>query len=200
MVVSAAVPIEVTEVAHEQEVVDSLGRRVAQARRAAGLTLAAVAQRADMSAAYISQIESGTANPTVRSLGRMAAAMGVTLAELFGSSGGDQLPVPRFEPRFATAPRAAVTPGAEGIWDLTATGSSRVFARLVHGQPGDHADPISHPGEEFMTVLAGRCQLRVGDLVREMNTFDVCHFTASDPHHITGVSDDLLLLVVLTEE
>ncbi|NJC74062.1 helix-turn-helix domain-containing protein [Planosporangium thailandense] len=184
----------------DDQVVESLGRRVARTRHAAELTLAAVAQRADVSAAYISQIESATANPTVRSLARIAAAMGVSVGELFGSTGDDQLPTPRFEPRFATAPRAALTPGASGIWDLTAAGSARIFARLVHGEPGDHADPVSHPGEEFVAVLAGRCHLRVGDRVRELKAFDACHFAASDPHHITDVSDDLLLLVILTEE
>ena len=84
-------PTEAVEAAADQSVA-SLGRRFAAARRAAGLTLAAVAERSDVSAAYISQIESGTANPTVRSLAAAAAAVGVSLGELFGATGDEQLP------------------------------------------------------------------------------------------------------------
>jgi transcriptional regulator with XRE-family HTH domain len=195
----ATMPTEAVEAAADQSVA-SLGRRFAAARRAAGLTLAAVAERSDVSAAYISQIESGTANPTVRSLAAAAAAVGVGLGELFGTTGGEQLPTPRFEPRFGTVPRAALTPGVHGIWDLTAIGSARMFARLVHGEAGDHRSPISHPGEEFVAVLAGRCQLRVGGLVHEMQALDACHLAASDPHQITETTEDLLLLIILTEE
>jgi len=170
---------------------------VARARTAAGLTLTELALRAEVSTAYISQIESAAANPTVRSLARLAAAMGTTLGELFGATGDDRPPAPRFEPRFATAPRAATAPAVDGIWDLTATGSGRISTRLVRGAAGDHASPISHPGEELVTVLAGGCELHVGGLVRDLRAFDACHFAADDPHHIAHPSDDLLLLVVL---
>ena len=179
---------------------ESIGRRVARARGAAGLTLAALAQRADVSTAYISQIESATANPTVRSLARLAAGMGTTLGELFGAGQDDRLPAPRFEPRFATTPRAARALGVEAIWDLTATGSGRINTRLVRGTAGDHASPISHPGEEFVAVLAGACELHVGGLVRDLKPFDACHFASDDPHHIARPSDDLLLLVVLSND
>ncbi len=178
---------------------DELGERVARARRGADLTLATVAARAEVSAGYVSQIESATANPTVRSLARVAAAIGTTLGELLGAGEEAAAPDRRFEARFATTPRAATTPGTQGIWDLTAIGASRLAARLVHGAGGDHASPVSHPGEEFVTVLAGRCSLHVGGLVRDLKPFDGCHLAATDPHHIDNASDDLLLLVVLAQ-
>jgi transcriptional regulator with XRE-family HTH domain len=177
----------------DEAALDGLGERVAQARRRADLTLATVAQRAEVSAGYVSQIESSSANPTVRSLARVATAIGTSLGELLGAGTTS----PRFEPRFATTPRAATAPGVEGIWDLTALGAGRLAARLVRGPGGDHAEPVTHPGEEFLTVLAGRCTLHVGGLARDLRAFDGCHLAATDPHHIDNASDDLLLLVVL---
>ena len=182
----------------DDPVLDGLGERVAQARRRADLTLATVAQRAEVSAGYVSQIESASANPTVRSLARVAAAIGTSLGELLGA--GAPTTEPRFEPRFATTPRAATAPGVEGIWDLTALGAQRLGARLVRGPGGDHAEPVTHAGEEFLTVLAGRCTLHVGGLSRDLRAFDGCHLAATDPHHIDNASDDLLLLVVLTHD
>ncbi|GAB1646369.1 helix-turn-helix domain-containing protein [Krasilnikovia sp. MM14-A1259] len=184
----------------DDEAVRTLAARVARARRAAGLTLAAVADRAGVSAAYVSQIESAAANPTVRSLARVAEALGTTPGELLGPPSGEPPRGRRFEPRFAPTPRAATTAGVQAIWDLTAMDSTRIGVRLVRGDAGDHASSVGHPGEEFLMVLAGRCHLHVGGRTRELGPFDACHYAACDPHHIDGASEDLLLLVVLTDD
>ncbi|MET8861193.1 XRE family transcriptional regulator, partial [Streptomyces sp. NPDC004579] len=173
----------------------------ARVRRAAGLTLSAVATRAGVSPAYVSQMESGAANPTVRTLGQIADALGATPAELLGGTGPvTATPAPSFPPRFAPAPLLAQADGHHGIWDLTAPGASRIGARLLHADLGDHDHPTAHPGEEFALVLAGSCRVSVGGVVRLLRRADSCHFAATDEHHFTDPSDDLLMLVVLTEE
>jgi transcriptional regulator with XRE-family HTH domain len=48
-----------------------VGRRIAAARRRAGLTLAVVAERSGVSVTYVSEIETGAANPTLRALDRI---------------------------------------------------------------------------------------------------------------------------------
>jgi muramoyltetrapeptide carboxypeptidase len=60
-----------------------IGARVAAARRRCGLTLAAIAARNGVSPAYLSQIEAGTANPTLRTLASVADALGVEVGALF---------------------------------------------------------------------------------------------------------------------
>ncbi|MGW1035382.1 helix-turn-helix domain-containing protein [Streptomyces antibioticus] len=182
---------------------DVLAASVARVRRAAGLTLSAVAARAGVSPAYVSQVESGTANPTVRTLSQIADALGVTPAELLGGvppGAAVSAPAPGFPPRFAPAPLLARTDGHHGIWDLTAPGAHRVGARLLHADLGDHDHPTAHSGEEFVLVLAGSCRVSVAGTVRLLRPADSCHFAATDEHHFTDASDDLLMLVVLTEE
>ncbi|WP_234344708.1 helix-turn-helix domain-containing protein, partial [Streptomyces sp. NRRL B-3253] len=66
-----------------------LAKVVASARRTAGLTLAATAAGSGLSPAYVSQIESGSANPTVRSLAQLAGVLGLELHELLGAGPGD---------------------------------------------------------------------------------------------------------------
>jgi transcriptional regulator with XRE-family HTH domain len=163
--------------------------------------LAAVAHRSGLSPAYISQIESAQANPTITTLVRVAAALDLTPEDLLGGVTDDRArATPEFEARVTTVPQAAVSALGHGIWDLTANGSSLLVSRLVRGPAGDHSQPITHSGEEFLTVLAGRCRVTVGGLTRELGRFDSCHLAASQIHQISDVSDDLLLLVVLTEE
>lgn len=181
---------------------DVLAASVARVRRAAGLTLSAVAARAGVSPAYVSQMESGAANPTVRTLCQIADALGATPAELLGGTGPvtPAAAAPGFPPRFAPAPLLARAEGHHGIWDLTAPGASRIGARLLHADLGDHDHPTTHSGEEFALVLSGSCRVSVGGVVRLLRPTDSCHFAATDEHHFTDPSDDLLMLVVLTEE
>lgn len=186
------------EVDPGNEAATEVGERLARVRGASGLTLATVANRSGMSPGFLSQIESGTANPTIATLAKVAAALGCTLGQLFGDTGGQ--PVEQvFAPRFAALPTAARGTEEVGVWDLTAAGSSRLVARLVRGAASDHIRPVSHPGEEFVCVLAGSCRISVGGLVHELGTHDACHFAASDVHQVSDGSDDLLLVIVVTE-
>lgn len=178
-----------------------LGARVAEARVRAGLTLAAVAERDGVSQAYLSQIEAGSANPTVRTLSRLATVLGTDLAWLFGNSRtGEPLAPAGFEAYHSPAALTTRTAGGHGIWDLTAVGSSRLAARRVHGTAGDHAEPLSHSGEELVIVLRGTCTLSVDGQTHPLAIGDACHFAAARLHQITDASPDLTLSIVLSEE
>lgn len=66
-----------------------LGHRIKQQRRKLQLTVAALAAAADISPAYVSSIENGSAVPSLSVLARVAHALDLTLAELLrGSSSG----------------------------------------------------------------------------------------------------------------
>ncbi len=60
-----------------------LGRQVASYRKAAGLTQEAVAERAKVAPETISRLERGSTVPSLKTLERVAEAMGVALKDLF---------------------------------------------------------------------------------------------------------------------
>ena len=60
------------------DVVSQLGRNVRTIRLGAGLSQEELAVRAGLKRSYLSDLERGTRNPTVRALGRIADALGVT--------------------------------------------------------------------------------------------------------------------------
>lgn len=64
------------------ELVRLLGRNVRTHRRRRGLSQETLAFEAGMKRAYLSDLERGTRNPSVRALGRLAEALGVSAAEL----------------------------------------------------------------------------------------------------------------------
>ena len=59
-----------------------LGRNVRRLRHTRGMSQEQLAFEAGMKRAYLSDLERGTRNPSVRALARLAAALGVNAGEL----------------------------------------------------------------------------------------------------------------------
>ncbi|PYM09134.1 MAG: hypothetical protein DMD82_00930 [Candidatus Rokuibacteriota bacterium] len=61
----------------------SLGERIRQLRAERGLQQRQLAEKADLTPSMVSQIESGRLTPSLHTLGKVAAALGVSIAALF---------------------------------------------------------------------------------------------------------------------
>ncbi len=61
----------------------TFGQRVRELRKARGFSQEELAHRAGLHYTYIGGIERGERNPALINIGRIAAALGVSLAELF---------------------------------------------------------------------------------------------------------------------
>lgn len=76
------------------DLVRLLGENVRRLRTAKGLSQEELAFAADMKRSYLSDLERGTRNPSVRALGRLAEALEVEAGELLrkgqqATAGGD---------------------------------------------------------------------------------------------------------------
>jgi len=65
------------------DVLDQLGKRIKYLRKERHLTILQLALKADMTKSYLSDLERGCRNPTVKVLNRLSTALGVTIEELF---------------------------------------------------------------------------------------------------------------------
>ncbi|WP_053226064.1 helix-turn-helix domain-containing protein [Solirubrobacter soli] len=75
---------------------EAVGRRIRATREALGLSQAALADRLDVSPAYLNKLEAGRGNPTIGSLARIATALGCRLAidfELMQQTGSSAVDV-----------------------------------------------------------------------------------------------------------
>lgn len=68
--------------AKRDHTLSAFGLNVLRRREAKGLSQEKLAEKADLDRTYISGIERGVRNPGLRSLVRLAKALGVTTAEL----------------------------------------------------------------------------------------------------------------------
>lgn len=143
---------------------DSVGSRprlaalLARLRAERGLTLDVLAEASGVSRAFISQIESGRANPTLATLDRLAGALGTPAADLLSDGAGRS----EFEPVLRPArPVGEWAPGAGRTYQLSAPEARRLAVHLTDGAAADHELWVEHPGEEFCLVLAGTYRLHL---------------------------------------
>ena len=70
-----------SEIEHD-EIVERFARRLRELRTGQGMTQADLAQRAKVTATYISKLESAGAAPGIDLVGKLAAALGVSISDL----------------------------------------------------------------------------------------------------------------------
>ncbi|NHI17894.1 helix-turn-helix domain-containing protein [Microbacterium excoecariae] len=126
-----------------------LGAAIRARRRALDLTIVQLAERADLSHPFVSQLERGRANPSLESLSRLARALGTSQVELMSGTSLD-------------APEAAV--GSFGGADarVLTSGDTRFTVIDVTGAVTELGEFYTHPEDEFVTVIAGEALIDAG--------------------------------------
>jgi len=171
----------------------SFGEQVRALRAGRRLTAATLARRCGVSRSLVSQIETGRISPSLDVVRRLAAALDVPIAALFGPRDGppgDAAPgarpavVRRDERKGLRLPRSRIT------YELLSPNlRGRLQVQWVELAPGEQApeEGFVHRGEECYVVLEGRVRFRVAGEEYVLNAGDALTFDSSLPH---GASND----------
>ena len=163
------------------EIGANLGRRINEMRKKKGLTLKDVADRIHVTASFISQLESGKANPSLSTLKGIADLFGVTIAALFESNANkvEHSPILRKGEReiLVTATNckfqrlsAAFDLNCEFIVNEWAPGAST-------GQ-----SKYTHEGFECGYIMSGKLHVELGDQIYLLTSGDSITFPSTIPH------------------
>ena len=154
---------------------DDLGAALAStlqsARGERGLTVAHLAESSGVSRAMISRIERGDAQPTAALLGRLSAALGMTLSELVARAEGDTERIVR------KAEQPVWTDAATGYVRRAVSPPASTALELVEVELPAGAE-VTYPAEAYrfvdqqIWVLAGRLRFVEGELVHELGPGD----------------------------
>ena len=165
-----------------------VGERLRAIRKVRRITLRTVAERAELSESFLSQVERGRANASIASLKRIAAALGVNVADLFEPNGGPTRP--RVLSRDV---RPALTFGTLGRKYMLTPRPLEHLQVIVGeldagGSTGD--EPYTHgDSEELLVVLEGVVHLRLGTDVFELSTGDSIDYRSSTSHRLTNAGN-----------
>lgn len=164
---------------------DGLGARLREIRRRRGLTLDEVASRARITLGYLSQIERDLTVPTLPTLARIAAELGVPIGRLFALE--DASPYGRI--RRAERRRFAELDEHLVQEQLTPTLGGQMHAFAYSLEPGGSTELTVHPGDEFALVLAGEVEYDVAGERHRLAEGDCLYFDASQPHRVLNIGD-----------
>src|SRR5206468_7736481 len=166
-----------------------VGERLQALRRFRRCTLREIAQRSGLSESFLSQVERGRSSASIASLRRIADALGVSMADLFGPDGVQGPRVLRRDERpalsFGILGRKLLLP-PRPLDHLEVFAGELEVGGSTGEQPYAHGD-----SEELFVVLSGTVQLALGGEVFELEHGDSIDYRSSTPHRISNVGQQL---------
>lgn len=167
--------------AHERE----LGQRVAAFRELRGMSLRALASAAGVSSSFLSQLENGHTNASVASLRKVAAALGVSPAQLLDDSAVHT----RGVLRAADRPTLPLDGAEKYVVALPPLRNLEVYAGQFEAGGSTGSDAYVHGNsQEILIVTLGEVVLELGGERYEMGTDDSIEFLSSVPHRVLNPS------------
>jgi transcriptional regulator with XRE-family HTH domain len=169
-----------------------VGARVRSLRRERGLTIEQLAAATGLTKGFISQLERDRTAPSLSSIARICDALGVRLSNIFEPD-----PAPALVRRHERPKIDSHRPSENHL--LSSRDEERFQAIESEVAPGAGAGDELHslPGEmEFVYVLAGSLEMRVGDETHLLEQGDAFTYPLSKPHTWRNASDTKPLRVL----
>jgi transcriptional regulator with XRE-family HTH domain len=154
-----------------------IGRRIREARKQQSLSLAQLAERAELTKGFLSQVERDLTSPSVGTLLRICRVLELPIGRLFD---GAHTPLVR------AGERVRIAFGGTGMseYRLTPAEESRVMLLLSEIAPGGGSgdDPYSLGTDtEVLHMLDGTLHIEVGGMHYELAAGDTLTFDAGEP-------------------
>lgn len=159
-----------------------IGEKIKDLRNRNGLTQQELADRAELTKGYISQLERGQVAPSVVTLLDLIECLGTTPSEFFRETEEEHV-VYSEEDFFEKIDEA----GNSIQWIVPNAQQNQMEPLLVVLQPKEAlAEDKPHEGEEFGYVISGHIQLRLGDNVYMVKAGESFYFSANKKHSIAN--------------
>jgi len=165
--------------------VAGVGLQVRALRAKRGLTLAELAEATGLSASMLSTVERGRTAPSLGTLHRLAAGLGVRVATLLAAPVEEGSPVVRLADQIVDQ-----TPGGV-VRRLAVFRPEQDVEVYVDEYPpaASHATrPSQHPGQEHGVVLEGALEVELVDDVHVVEAGDAISYEAKQAHLIRNAS------------
>ncbi len=180
---------------------ERIGGRIRSLRHARGYTLVQLAESAELSHPFLSQLERGLARPSIASLEKIARALGSSQIELLAAADDEATPelqearvvLVRSDEgsrgRYSEAEARMLVHGRRAFHPMEITGSNREFG-----------DTFEHQEDEFLYVLRGRVVVDLGEEgIHELRSGDAMYFAGGTVHRWRAPDGNGYRLLVVKE-
>ncbi len=172
----------------------SFGAKMRQLRQLRKLSFESLANKTGLSNRYLREIEEGRIIPPVSAVIRISKALSVDSGSFLSAEEQEALAKKRresFYKRTQAYSYKTLTPDAE-------TKHMKAFLVTIDPRQDHRMVEYRHEGEEFIYVLKGEVEVRVGENQNHLKKGETLHFDSGIPHKLRNLSDEeAKLLVVL---
>jgi transcriptional regulator with XRE-family HTH domain len=172
-----------------------LGRAIRTLRRERGMTLVQVAAAAGLSQPFLSQLELGRSRPSMRSLFRIASALGTTQQTLLGLAAGD---CPEEPVRGVDVPLLDVESGGARLLLHDPDGAD--VTEFV-GVPHLYGEFFAHDRKELLYVAHGRIEVELREdgasRFAQLGPRDTLAYAGSVEHRFRQVGETTCVVLVV---
>jgi transcriptional regulator with XRE-family HTH domain len=169
-----------------------LGKKIRDTRQEQGLTIRELADGADLTQGFLSQVERGLAEPSITSLRKIAGILNVPIFYFLMDEQQDNLIVRKNERKVVQVGKGEVT------FELLSPNLTRTI-EMMKGRvkPGGVTceEPLSHYGEENLIVTQGKMKIQIGQDYFELDEGDSVYYLSSIPHKIWSIGDKELIFI-----
>jgi transcriptional regulator with XRE-family HTH domain len=161
-----------------------LSRNLSNLRQARNLSQADLASLSGLPRSTVTHIESGSGNPSLRNLIKLADALKVSIEELLARP-RDQV----HRVRSVDLPSTTKSKGAVRITQLLPDPIPGMSIECVAIEAGGRLAGAPHVpySREYITVVAGRLEISVAGQTHRLRTGDVLAYPGDQPHHYGNV-------------
>ena len=172
---------------------DDVAGRLKEVRTSNRLSQRKLSQRAGVSNATISQIESGALNPTISMLKKILGGFPMSLTEFFSFDDAQEDRI-----FFRSSDLLDISKGGVSYRQIGGNLSGKAIQLLKERyEPGagTGAHTFEHEGEECGFVLAGKLTVTVSGQSRTLSAGDAYYFRSDQPHSFKNEGDEPCELV-----
>ena len=177
-----------------------IGTRIRALRQRASMGLVELGRHANLSASFLSQLETGRVVPTLRNLARIAMVFSKDLNYFFSPTPQTVFRIHRAEDRVRLPQSGAENPNYffESLAYLVP--DRQLDPYLAEFQPGQGSDATfhQHGGFEFLYITRGALRIRHGEVVHELRTGDSVYFDSTTTHSYACVGDEPATVLIVT--
>ncbi len=169
-----------------------LGAKLKELRTRKGLTQEELADRAELSKGFISQVERNLTSPSIATLTDILQCLGTTIGDFFSETPEEQIVFGRndyFE-KYDSDLKNKIQ------WIIPNAQKNTMEPILLTLEPGGSTYPDTpHEGEEFGYVLQGTVSIHLGNRIWQARRGESFYYTAEKTHYLTSRTGAAVLWV-----
>jgi len=167
-----------------------VGVNIRRLREDKGITLRALAKQLNVSASFLSQVETGKASPSLSTLKNISDTLSTTVGSLIGEGQkvSDNPVVKSSERKYLQEVGKGVN-----IYLLTSQDGNKQMEPLLfklNEKATSGSASYRHFGQEFVLVLKGAIEITLNDTVYFLKKGDSIYFNSSVPHSFRNIGKE----------